>query len=267
MKKFFRSKLGIALILIAAILLLIFFHRLNLLKPAENVLTTIFRPMQKPLVTASNTINNFFNYFRSLNSFKNENNKLQEEINTLLVENNRLKSIIEESQILNEQLKFIQEHNLQYVSAKIIGKSPDNPQVLIINKGQSDGLKNDLPVIIDDGILIGKIIESLSNISKVLLLTDSQSVVSAKIENENKSLGIVRGKHGLSLQMELIPLDHKVEPGQLVITSELESSIPAGLIIGRVNKTFAQKGELFQQANITPATSFNNLQILTVIIL
>lgn len=267
MRKFLRSKLGIVIILVAAILLLIFFHKLNLLKPIENILTTVFEPVQKPLANAGDRINNFFNHFKSLSSLRKENDKLKGEINKLLVENNGLKTIIEENKLLNEQLKFVQERNYHYVSAKVIGKSPDNIQLLIINKGGSDGLKNDLPVIINDGILIGKIIDTQSNVAKVLLLTDSHSIISASIDNNNKSQGTVKGEHGLSLKMDLIPLDHKVESGQLVATSGLESNMPAGLIIGKINKTFSRKGELFQQANITPAASFNNLSIVTIIVI
>jgi len=267
MNKFFRTKSYIAIIVAAAILLLIFFHWLNILKPIENLFTTIFAPVQEPLATAGQKINNLFTSFKSLGSLKKENEKLKNEIEKLLVENYRLKTTIEESKLLEEQLKFAQEQNYRYVSAKVIGKSPSNPQILIINKGEKDGIKVDFPLIVNDGILIGKIIETGIHVSKILLITDSQSVISASIENEDKSQGIVKGEHGLSLKMDLIPLDHKVNPEQLVITSGLESNVPSGLVIGSVSKTFSRKGELFQQANITPATSFSNISIVTVIVI
>lgn len=267
MIKFLRSKLVMIITFLAVILLLIFFHQLNLLKPIKNVFTAIFEPVQKPLSTAGYKINNFFGYFNSLKSLKEENIKLKDEISKLILENNNLKTSLNETEILRSELEFVKKYNYRYLAAQVIGRSPDNLQVLIINKGEVDRIKNDLPVIVNDGILIGKIIQTQKTTAKILLLTDSHSLISASIENKEKSQGVVKGEHGLSLKMDLIPQDHEVKEGQLVVTSGLESNIPVNLVIGQINQILVKKGELFKQATLTPAASFNNLQIITVIIL
>jgi rod shape-determining protein MreC len=87
--------------------------------------------------------------------------------------------------------------------------------------------------------------------------------------NRNQSsevMGILKGQFGLSLIMDLIPLDKKISPGDPVITSGLESDIPAGLLIGYVENIETSPNQLFQKATVQPLADFEGLRIVTILI-
>lgn len=266
MLKSTRSRLLVIILIVVIFILLIFFDRFGIIKPFKSIITAILKPVETPLVSLGAKIDDFFNHFRSINKLEKENKSLKEDSEKLIVENNQLKTEIEEIKALEKEWEFVKKYNYSYVSGKVIGKDPDNLQILILNKGENDGLKKGLPAITGDGILIGKIVEVEATTSKILLLTDSQSQVASLIQNSDKTEGLVKGEHGLSLKMELIPQDKEIKTGEWVVTSGSESYIPSGLVIGKIDQISKKPGDLFQAASVITATSYDNIQIITVII-
>lgn len=266
MRRFLKSKLGIITIILLSIIILFFLSLTNILKPIKNLLIVPLKPLQSVFFDLSNNINNKLKYFSSIKKLEKENEELKNKISTLSIENNKMKNQLEESEILKKELSFLEKNNLNYVLAKVIGKSNlPGSQIHIINKGEDDGIKRDMSVIINEGVLIGKIIEAEKNISKLILLTDSHNLVAAMIQNEQQTKGMIKGYHGLSIEMELIPQDQKIEKGQLVVTSGIELNVPKGLVIGEIDKIIKKKGELFQSASIKPYSDFNNLSVVSII--
>lgn len=265
MPKISRSRLTIIILIVVIFVLLIFFDRLGLIKPVKSFITFILKPVESPLVAIGSKIDASFQYFKSINELEQENKSLKNELEKSVVENIQLKNKIDEMKILEKEWEFVKKYNYTYVSGKLIGKVPDNQQILIFNKGKNDGLKNGLPAITENGILVGKVIEVNNTTAKIMLLIDSQSQIAAMVQNNDKIEGVIKGEHGLSMKMTLIPQDKIVKQNDWVVTSGLESYIPAGLVIGQIDKVLKKPGDLFQEASITSATSYEDLQILTVI--
>lgn len=267
MKKFLRSRSGIIVLVFFGLFLLIFLQGVGTLKTFENTATLIFKPIQTFFYDSSIKIKDFFIYFKDTKALDQENKNLKEKIAKLSLENLNLKMNIEDSEIIIEELNYIKEHNYNAVSAKVIGRSSDEYlQVIIINKGRSDGLQNNYPVISNNGFIIGKIIEANNQISKVLLLSDNHSKISAIVKNESSSPGIVSGQYGITLKMELIPQDHSISNNQIVTTGGLEQYIPANLIIGKITQVTQKDGELFQEAVIEPIIGYQSVNIVTIIL-
>jgi rod shape-determining protein MreC len=267
MKKFLRSRSGIIVLVFFGLFLLIFLQRVGAFKTLENTATFIFKPVQTFFYNSSVKVKDFFIYFKDTKALDQENKNLKEQIAKLSSENLSLKMNIEDSKIITEELNYIKEHGYNAVSAKVIGRGSDEYlQVIILNKGQSDGLQKDYPVISNNGLIIGKIIEVNKQISKVLLLSDNHSKISAIVKNESLSPGIVSGQYGITLKMELIPQDHTILNDQMVTTGGSEQYIPADLIIGKITKITKKDGELFQEAVIEPIIDYQNVNIVTIIL-
>jgi len=267
MRQFLKSRWRILIISLAVIGLLIFFQSIHLFKATENIITTVLKPVQTLFSETSRKIKGIFVFFKDIKKLEEKNIKLKDKIANLTVENSKLKKDIEDSQIIREELDYITKHQYQSVTAKIIGISSDEySQVLIINKGETTGIGRGYPVIVNNGILVGKIIDTNSQISKMILLNNNHSEVSAVIQNEDRGRGIVTGQFGISLKMELIPQDQNIRKNQLVITSGIEKYIPADIIIGKIDEIMKREGELFQEAIIEPAVNYQNLSIVTVIL-
>ncbi len=264
LKKILKFKLFF--IATAIIILLIFFHQIKLLSPLENFFQKIFLPIQLKTYQIANNIQEKANFLSSKEKIIQENKKLKQEIQNLIIKKGQLEELSQENEILRKELNFIKKNNFPFVITQIIGKKNDlGFQTLIINKGKDDGLIEGLPVT-TQGFLIGKIIKADKYTAQILPITENHSLIAAIIQNYPKTNGLVKGEYNLSLIMELIPQDIKIQVGDLVITSGLENNIPRGLVIGQIEKIINQPEELFQKAQINSPISFKGLNFLTVLL-
>jgi rod shape-determining protein MreC len=267
MSKSFKNNI----LLLAVIGLLIFFHYMHVLAPAENLILNILSPVQEKIYNVGQKLGN-------LCVGEGTDQFLYDRISQLMLENAKLKILEEENQILRKELNFFEENQNKFVMARIIGQDSVEPNTLILNKGEGSGIKVGFPVVVNEGVLIGKVVKVEKEISMVLLLTDSKSKIAASIlgpQNESEKpeentihsvLGVVSGKHGLSIEIGLIPQNEKIEKGDLVVTSGLEKDIPKGLLIGEIDSVTSEAGAVFQSATIKSLVPFNNLSIGAVVI-
>src|SRR2546425_549649 len=113
-------------------------------------------------------------------------------------------------------------------------------------------------------------IENLRSDSKVLLVTDSGSAVSALVQG-SRAAGIVRGQFGDTLVMDWILQTEDVKVGDVVITAglaignDLRSLYPKGLILGRVVEVTKGENGTFQRAILTPAVDLRHLENVLVV--
>ena len=249
--------------LILVVLLLIFFHYINL----SGFFRAPFIFFQRNFFSRSLKIKNFFEFFSSKKELMEENENLKKINQELLLENKDLKISREENKILAEQMDFLKKKDYNYVLSRVVGKTSVDPFVLgnlILDKGADDGIKEGYPAIVNQGFLAGKIIKVEKDISYLNIILDNQSMIAASAGNDAE--GIVKGEHQLSLVMDFILPDKKIEPGDLAVTSGLESLIPKGLAIGKIREIKFNPGDFFQKAILDPLIDFDNLQIVSILI-
>ena len=186
----------------------------------------------------------------------------------------QLKLLQEENKELRKTLNFLTTNNYlleekkdeKIAVANIIGRDPLTfSSILILDKGRAQGISEGSAVIIGEGILVGQIVSVEENISYLALLTNSQVKIAAMILDNENLQGLVEGSHGLSLKINLIPLDKKIDVGNLVVTSGLEKGIPKGLLIGKVEEINTESNDLFQNVTLKPAANLANLSLVTII--
>lgn len=245
---------------------MVFFEFLGLLTPIKNGFSYVVTPVQTHIYSITLKIKSFLPSNQG-ETLEYKNQELQDRINQLVIENSELKNQLNLSKEIQDQLKFIQGNGLSSISAKVFGKSSDTrSQVLLVNKGTSDGVILGAPVIASGGIFVGQIIESNAFSSQALLATDNHSQVSSAIQNETNSPGLTLGQHGLSLKIEFIPQLENAAHGQTVITSGSQDHIPKGLVIGLIDEVSKPVGELFQNATIHTLIDYNKLEVVSIIL-
>ncbi len=187
-----------------------------------------------------------------------------EEVTSRLYETNQQ---LETTRALVALDDFSQASKLRLITASVLASSPDlGVRSVVINHGSDAGLKIGQAVVSDNGYLTGKIVAIHQATSTVLLITDRQSVTAARVQNDDQSPGVIRGERGLSLQMEFIPKNDLLRPGQTVVTSGTESLIPPNLLIGTLASITTRSADLFQQAVITPSSELQSLRVVAVVI-
>lgn len=158
-----------------------------------------------------------------------------------------------ENQELEELLGYIERTQESYLPASIISKTVDSSSVrVLLDVGSRDGVQVGSAVVVESGILLGKVVGVSPGTATVLTVTDQESAVAVSLLNERRTIGVAHGVVGDLLQVDFIPVDEIVEENNLVVTSGLEEGVPAGILVGIVNTVTEESGVPFQTAILEP---------------
>lgn len=177
-----------------------------------------------------------------------------------------LREVANDYQRLSELVNYTsQTQNQEFLAADVISNSDANAplQTIAINKGTRDGIAIGMPVVTQLG-LIGRITDVTANAARVLLITDLASAISGRLQT-TRDEGSVVGQASSDLRMEFIPLNAKVQEGDIVTTSGLGGNLPAGLVIGQITSVQQREFELFQNAVVRSLNNFATLETVLVI--
>lgn len=197
---------------------------------------------------------------QSKESLRRENVRLQAELiqakarlqqqDYLLAQNARLKGVLSTTQSGDYQLTL----------AQVIG-TDTNPlkQIVVLNKGSSDGVQIGQTVIDENGIL-GQIINTYPNTSRLLLITDEQQSVSVVIARTGQRAMVTGGGRIGALTLDYIFKTADVIEGDVLISSGLGDRIPAGYKVGTVGSidVTTSRTDNFADINVVPAADFLN---------
>lgn len=233
-----------------------FFERwtLNVMAPANGV-----------FARANNWLAGIWNDYVDLVGVRKENKQLRESIKIL---NSRM-SESREAVIGNERLKKLLDlkNTLQAPSlaASVIGED-GTPwfKTIMIDRGESDGLREGMPVVAADGV-VGQLVKVAARSSRVLLITDHASGVAGIIQR-SRARGVVKGKGEGRCSLDFSLSEEDVKVGDSVVTSGIGRIFPKGLPVGEV--TMVKKGEygIFQTVEVRPAVNLARLEEVLVLL-
>jgi rod shape-determining protein MreC len=147
---------------------------------------------------------------------------------------------------------------MRAVGARIIGGDATGlSRTLILSQGSSAGLHTNMAVISTDGV-VGKLITVSPHASRALLIDDHNSGIDA-LDQRSRARGIVAGVMDDGLMMKYVDRTGDVKPGDAVITSGMDGTFPAGLLIGQVSQVSQGGPGLFLNISIIPAVDFGKL--------
>lgn len=249
----------ISIILVAVVILLVFFYATNKLAIG------LFSNTQSGLYSFSQQLKNSFINFSEAQQLRDENESLKEEINTLTLQNAELQLLTIENQNLRDILNFVDSNAFEQITSNVVGRNVERQNTLLIDKGSRDGVTIGNAVIVGGGVMVGKVVDVTNNFSTVLLLTDSGNKVAVSTPEIESTIGLAEGEFGLSITISLIPQNVEIETDNIVITSGLQEGIPSGLVIGKVNRVLSNENELFKTATITPQVIYDDVTIVSVV--
>lgn len=255
------------------------FLAVSLLISAGLIITSqlgLLRPLEDLAAVPLNLVSGVFNRLTlqvaggvedlaELQTLRQRNADLEEALAQYQTELVELREIASDYQRLATLLDYTtQVANQDFVAADVI--SIDQMalrRTLTINRGTRDGITVGMPVVTGSG-LVGRILSVGATSSRVLLITDRDSAISARLQS-TRAVGSVRGQTSGSLRMEMIPLGQTVQVGDLVITSGLGGNFPPDIVIGIVTSTRQFEFELAQEAELTSLNDFESLEFVLVI--
>jgi rod shape-determining protein MreC len=170
-----------------------------------------------------------------------------EENKQLRTENDMLRhwqAVAQALKVENESLRKLAAYNpvvdVEYITAHVIGQSPDAyGGMLMINAGETQGLKSLQPVIDAHG-LIGRVVEAGESTARVLLLSDPASRVPV-ISGNSRQHAILAGTGDELLRLTFIGGDAKaIALGEPVMTTSEGGLIPESIMVGTVFRRDAE---------------------------
>ena len=151
------------------------------------------------------------------------------------------------------------------VGANVIGESLSNFEWSVtIDRGSSDGVAVDMPVIADKG-LVGRVTEVASHWSKVMLIIDPRSAVAARLVSSGET-GLLTGQARNAPIMDLVGPDTVVGADEQVVTSGYQNGLyPPDIPVGFVSSVYTRPGSLTKSIEVRPAVDFSSLEFVEVV--
>ena len=191
---------------------------------------------------------------------------LREVNNRLLEENMQLRKMLinQKVQVPMELDSSLLAYSIQ--SARIIKNSyagPDN--YITINKGEDQGIAQDMAVITSKGIL-GIVERTSHNFAAVQSILNSKSTINAKIKNTNYFGSLVwDGRHYNLVQLADIPRMVPVLVGDTIVTGAMSSIFPENIPIGTIQKYDLNESQSFYSIDVKLFNDMTNLDFVYVI--
>jgi rod shape-determining protein MreC len=140
--------------------------------------------------------------------------------------------------------------------------SPDFRSVTI-DKGLSEGVKRDMPVIAPAGV-VGRIALPGGHTATVQLIIDRSAAAAARIER-SRTEGIALGNGDGTLRFEYLSAAADVQRGDVVVTAGVDGVYLAGLVLGHVERV-EKDGSSYRRVTIRPVVDFSTLETVLVLL-
>ena len=226
-----------------------------------------FSFITSPLIILTNDAFNFFENFQRLSKSKtlleDEINQLNSQIDRLGIENQMRNFLVAENEnlreatLLSKKLAPKKTYPAEIIKPTIRGRI----QIIILNKGLKDGIRQGMPVVNRLG-LVGQIYSAYNQTSEVVPLLSKQFAVNALQENGQNHAIIYGGTEFLVIPF--FPASIDISPGDTFVTSGLDNVYPSGIKIGEVVNV-SPEDKQFNKILIKPATFSNQFSLITVL--
>lgn len=150
------------------------------------------------------------------------------------------------------------------IAARITGAEASGMfRTATLNVGVQDGVLEGFAVIAGDGV-VGRIVSTSLNASRVLLLDDHASGVDALVRR-TRARGIVEGGSQAGCRLKYVKRREDIRVGDRVITSGLDGIFPKNLAIGEIVQLGEEEHGLYRTAEIRPSVDFAKLEEVLVV--
>jgi rod shape-determining protein MreC len=221
-------------------------------------------PIQTAVSKVTSYGNSIWQKYVGLLDVRKENEMLRQELQQYKTANIEFREALATNVRLRNLLELKESLPPPTLTAEIVGKDPSLWfRTFTINRGNSDGVEKGMPVVTVEGV-VGQVLTSSPNYSKVLLATDPNSAIDV-LTQKTRVHGIVKGTGSDTFRLHYVLKSAEVEKGDLVLTSGLGGIFPKGLPVGTVLDIKETRRGMFQQIKIEPLVDFSQLEYLIVI--
>lgn len=245
-----------------------FFLKANLTDPShttwlDELILKASSPIQYVITEAARGVSDIIEEYVYLIEVEEDNEALRAENARLEQQVRELRREGEENVRLRELVALREATPGETLSAQVIGKEVSNyfrVTRIRLDRGERDLVRAGMPVLHPHG-LVGQIRRTWGRYSDVLLAVDRTSRIDVVVERTG-ARGMLVGTgddNRYACRIEYLERTDEIEVGDEVFTSGLGQRFPAGVLVGRVSRVERQDFGLYQEAEVTPAVDFSDL--------
>jgi rod shape-determining protein MreC len=228
----------------------------------------LLEPLQASVSTVFGQAEDVASVVRRMTELSRQNDQYRDEIDRLQAEIARLRELEVENRDLRNLLGLKQRAGTgELLPVRVIARDPSPfVQAITLDRGTDDGVKEGMTIITWRGV-VGRVSRVSPTSSKVLLITDTSSSISGRIQSsESRVTGIIRGRPEGGLLMQRIPQEETLQTGETVVTSDFGGLMPEGLVIGQIVQIRRKDVDVLQEAVIEPSADMKRLERLYVLL-
>jgi rod shape-determining protein MreC len=240
----------------------------------ESAGATVLRPFEVAAERVARPFQDAYGYFRGLVHAKDENAKLQGQVNRLRQLVLQGESARQENEQLRAALSYIDgprfPKDYHGVNARIISWATEFDQRVAISAGSAAGIRQDTPIVTRAG-LVGRVTDLNGSAAQVTLIIDENSFVPA-LDVNTRAIGLIRHGQGEgSLILDRVTKDLNIQDGDIIVTAgtrskQYPSLFPRGIPIGVVTSVGQSDTAPYKQVQIDPFVDFSSLDAVTALL-
>jgi len=219
--------------------------------------------VQSPVTTVSSAVSKYFGSIANLRSAQDENSTLKQRVQELELELKGKEDLTSENERLKGLLNLKEQSKIKVLPSRIIGRDPsvwfDSS---IINRGSLDGVKLNMPIVTDGG-LVGRVTAVSPLTAQVDMITKDKSGLGAVVGEVGSStaLGVVMGTGNSDLlEMKYVPGSTEIQLGQPVYTTGQDGIYPPGLKVGEIVDIRSGSTTVTHTIFLRPAAGLSSMQ-------
>ena len=225
-----------------------------------DLVALVITPVQDRLAKVHRGSLGAWHTFADWKAVRSENLALRADNERLRVQSLQVRETDWENRRLRRLLTLRDRMPLTTLTGEIIGREGGGwARSLTVNRGRADGIAQQMPVIVPEG-LVGRVARVRSDASVIQLLNDPASTVGAVVQR-TRTPGLVEGEPGGGVRFKFMARDGaSVAAGDLIVTSGLGTFFPKGIPVGRVTAIEDKGSALFHFAVLEPAVDVTRVE-------
>lgn len=239
-----------------------------ILKVPREMVAKVITPIQNAFASGTDFVVDYLRTLKLRSNWEHEYNLLREKVDELTDQAmmaNALQYQLQAYEDLNDEVE--RNPGLNGLKANVIGRDTSNYSfVMTLDVGSTQGVTDNMAVVVP-GALIGITFDTLDDSTKVRGIIDTNCSVAAIIES-NRDPGTVSGTLAIdgkkNARMYYLSYTTLPRPGDMVVTSGMNTGLPKGIPIGKVRESTRGMEDSKQYIVLEPIADFDHIEYVIV---
>lgn len=237
-------------------------------------LQRLLQPVLMPITSVVNKLGTSFGHVWGSGALVQANEQLRHELAAEVGRRATAEALVSENASLRALLALPPSPEFEALAVEVVGQQVDETgTTYLINRGYRDGLTLGMAVVAGspqvgnegERLLVGTLTGLSERLAGFSLTTSSASRVLVELKGQTESRALAIGEFNLAIRLKFIELKSALATGDVIVTSYLNTFVPAGLLVGSITSVEQSEGELFQSAVVVPPVNLTGFRFLHVL--